>query len=82
MTVTSYTATFVKANGDNREMNFVRLNDLPESFLNGKIKGNGSQRTLNEGQEVVWDLDNSGFRVFNWKTVVGEAVTNNVTLDA
>lgn len=82
MTVTSYTATFVKSNGDNRQMNFVRLNDLPETFLHGKIKGNGAQRTLNEGQEVVWDLDNSGFRVFNWKTIVGEAVTNNVTLDA
>tara|TARA_Y200000002_G_C22535909_1_gene601819 strand:+ start:550 stop:795 length:246 start_codon:yes stop_codon:yes gene_type:complete len=75
MTVTSYTATFVKANGENREMNFIRLNDLPETFLNGKIKGNGAQRTLNEGQEVVWDLDNSGFRVFNWKTIVGEATT-------
>ena len=82
MTVTSYTATFVKSNGDNRQMNFVRLNDLPETFLSGKIKGNGAQRTLNEGQEVVWDLDNNGFRVFNWKTIVGEAVTNNVTLDA
>ncbi len=82
MTVTSYTATFVKSNGDNRQMNFVRLNDLPETFLSGKIKGNGTQRTLNEGQEVVWDLDNSGFRVFNWKTIVGEAVANNVTLDA
>ena len=63
-------------------MNFVRLNDLPEAFLSGKIKGTGKQRTLNEGQEVVWDLDNNGFRVFNWKTIVGEAVTNNVNLDA
>lgn len=82
MTVTAYTATFTKANGDSRQMNFVRLNDLPETFLSGKIKGNGKERTLNEGQEVVWDLDNNGFRVFNWKTIVGEAITNNVTLDA
>ena len=82
MTVTAYRATFTKASGDSREMNFVRLNDLPESFLNGKIKGSGGQRNLNEGQEIVWDLDNSGFRVFNWKTIVGETVTNNVTLDA
>lgn len=81
MTVTSYTATFVKANGDNREMNFIRLNDLPETFLNGKIKGNGNERTLNEGQEVVWDLDNSGFRVFNWKTIVGEATTTDRELN-
>ena len=81
MTATAYRATFTKANGENREMNFVRLNDLPEAFLHGKIKGTGKQRTLNEGQEVVWDLDNNGFRVFNWKTIVGEAVTNNVNLD-
>ena len=81
MTTTAYTATFTKANGENREMNFIRLNDLPESFLSGKIKGTGNERTLNEGQEVVWDLDNNGFRVFNWKTIVGEATTNNVTLD-
>lgn len=81
MTVTSYTATFVKANGDNREMNFIRLNDLPESFLNGKIKGTGKERTLTEGQEVVWDLDNSGFRVFNWKTVVGETTTTDRELN-
>jgi hypothetical protein len=82
MTVTAYTATYTKTNGDSRKMNFVRLNDLPKTFLHGKIKGTGKERTLNEGQEVVWDLDNSGFRVFNWKTVVGEATTNNVTLDA
>lgn len=82
MTVIAYTATYTKTNGDSREMNFVRLNDLPETFLHGKIKGTGKERTLNEGQEVVWDLDNNGFRVFNWKTVVGEATTNNVTLDA
>jgi len=79
--VTAYNAVYVKSSGENREMNFIRLNDLPETFLNGKIKGTGKERTLSEGQEVVWDLDNSGFRVFNWKTVVGEATTNNVTLD-
>ena len=80
--VTAYNAVYVKNSGENREMNFIRLNDLPETFLNGKIKGTGKERTLSEGQEVVWDLDNSGFRVFNWKTVVGEATTNNITLDA
>ena len=79
--VKSYNATYVKSSGENREMNFIRLNDLPETFLYGKIMGNGKERTLNEGQEVVWDLDNSGFRVFNWKTVVGEATTTDRELN-
>ena len=79
--VKSYNSTYVKSSGENREMNFIRLNDLPESFLNGKIKGTGKERTLTEGQEVVWDLDNSGFRVFNWKTVVGEATTTDRELN-
>ena len=79
--VTAYNAVYVKSSGENREMNFIRLNGLPEPFLNGKIKGNGKERALNEGQEVVWDLDNNGFRVFNWKTVVGETTTTDRELN-
>jgi len=79
--VKTYSATYTKKTGENREMNFIRLNDLPETFLSDKIKGNGKERTLNEGQEVVWDLDNSGFRVFNWKTIVGEATTTDRELN-
>ena len=76
--VTYYTATFVKTNGENREMKFIKLNDLPNNFLDGKIKNKDKQKTLTEGHEVVWDIDKNGFRIFNWNTIVGEAERNEI----
>jgi hypothetical protein len=48
------------------------LQDLPEDFLASKIGNHAKPRILPEGVELVWDLDQSGFRTFNWGTVVGE----------
>lgn len=76
--ITYYSATFVKANGENREMKFIKLNDLPNSFLDDKIKNKESKKTLAEGHEVVWDIDKNGFRIFNWNTIVGEAEKNEI----
>lgn len=76
--VTYYTATFVKTNGENRKMKFIKLNDLPNNFLDGKIKNRDKQKTLTEGHEVVWDIDKNGFRIFNWNTIVGEAEKNEI----
>lgn len=76
--VTYYKATFVKTNGENREMKFIKLNDLPSNFLDDKIKNKESQKTLTEGHEVVWDIDKNGFRIFNWNTIVGEAEKNEI----
>jgi hypothetical protein len=63
--------TFIKTNGDEREMNFVRIENLPEGFIEKNTAG-GTAPKLAEGQEIVWDLDASGFRVFNWNTAVGD----------
>ena len=63
---------FTKTNGDEREMIFVRTGDLPDGFLATKLKSGGTKRVLKEGFELVWDITASGFRTFNWKTVVGE----------
>lgn len=76
--VTYYRATFVKTNGENREMKFIKLNDLPNNFLDGKIKNKDKQKALTEGHEVVWDIDKNGFRIFNWNTIVGEAEKNEI----
>ena len=62
----SYSGTFIKQNGEVRTMNFVRAQDLPSAFLSTQIKGNGAASNLDEGFELVWDLDKKGFRVFNW----------------
>jgi len=75
MNMKVYTGTFVKKNGDERTMNFVRLNELPEAFLNSKLTGTGNKRNLGEGRELVWDVDTSDFRVFNWNTTVGDPTT-------
>jgi hypothetical protein len=63
--------TFLKKNGDEREMHFIKLNDLPEEFLQKQLKGNNKERNLEEGLELVWDLEKKGFRVFNWNTNTG-----------
>lgn len=76
--VTYYRATFVKTNGENREMKFIKLNDLPNNFLDGKIKNKDKQKALTEGHEVVWDIDKNGFRIFNWNTIVGDAEKNEI----
>ena len=55
-----YQGTFVKKDGSHRTMKFVKTKDLPNEFLSARLK------------ELVWDLDNQGFRVFNYETTVGK----------
>jgi len=69
-----YRGTFVKSNGEQRTMNFVKLADLPQGFLESVTNG-GSQRNLAEGQELVWDVDANAFRIYNWNTAIGDATT-------
>ena len=75
-----HNGTFTKKNGDPRPMTYVRLEDLPTGFIDTQLTGSGTQRNLAEGQELVWDVVNNGFRVFNHNTVIGEVtVTEEVT---
>lgn len=67
----AYTGTFVKQNGETRTMSYARLTDLPQAFLQEHLTGTGKQRDLGNGRELVWDLENNGFRVFNHNAVVG-----------
>jgi len=70
-----YIGHFVKKNGEVRKMQFVRLEDLPDSFLASKIKGSDkTKKVLKEGNELVWDIEKKEFRVFNWNSVVGNVV--------
>ena len=64
--------SFLKKNGEEREMHFIKLDNLPEEFLKEHLKGSDKKRNLSEGLEVVWDLEKNGFRIFNWNTVVGD----------
>ena len=68
----AYIGTFIKKNGEERTMKFVRLQDLPEKFISSKVKNTGTKRTLREGLELVWDTDQSEFRIFNLSTTRGD----------
>lgn len=70
-----YRVTFVKKNGEKRKMNFIRLSDLPQGFLNEQVKGTGAVRKFEGKSELVWDIDAVGFRMINWETVVEEPET-------
>ena len=61
----TYTGTFVKQNGETRTMTFIKSSDIPSNVTTGR------SRNLREGQEVVFDIDRGGFRIFNWNTVRG-----------
>ena len=68
-----YHGFYKKVNGEVREMYFVRTTDLPASFLNEQLVGDGNKkRNLKKGMETVWDVKAQAFRTFNWETVVGE----------
>lgn len=67
----AFKGTFKKRNGDIREMLFAHVHDLPDSFLEEKIVGSGSEKSYPEGMQLVYDLEQDGFRIFNWATQVG-----------
>ncbi len=67
----AFKGTFRKKNGEIREMLFAHLRDLPDSFLDAKIVGSGSEKTYPEGMELVWDIEEDNFRIFNWNTQTG-----------
>ena len=70
-TVNAYIGTFEKKSGEERSMRFVKIDDLPEGFMESQTKG-GQQRKVSEGSELVWDLDKKQFRVFNWNKAKGD----------
>lgn len=67
--MTAYRGTFKKKDGTLRTMQFLVLRDLPKEFVAARIKG-GQKHSLNEGMELVWDIDEGAFRIFNRTTVV------------
>jgi HJR/Mrr/RecB family endonuclease len=77
-----YNGTFLKKNGEERKMTFVKISDLPTQFMEGKVKGKRKPVTLAEGLELVWDVDKSEFRIFNWNTVKGEIYEEIVEEDS
>ncbi len=68
---TVHTGTFTKADGTQRTMRFVKLNDVPTGY-----RGNASGPNFKSPNvETVYDVDARGFRSFNHGTVVGSIST-------
>jgi len=65
--MTVYTGTFVTQRGEQRTMNFIRINEAP----NGTFPSTLRERNLRSGFETVWDIDRQAYRTFNSNTVVG-----------
>lgn len=65
----AYKGSFKKRNGEIRKMLFAKIEELPDSFLEQKIVGSGAKKEYPAGMELVWDLEQDNFRVFNWSTV-------------
>ena len=66
----AFKGSFKKKSGENREMFFARISDLPSQFVASKIIGAGNEQKYPKGMELVWDLEQDDFRIFNWKTAV------------
>lgn len=72
MKILAHKGTFVKKNGSTRDMTFARISDLPDSFLETVVAGTGQERNYPEGMELVFDLEENNFRIFNHSTAVGK----------
>lgn len=72
---TEYKKKFIKKDGSERVMRFVRLSELSmEDYDVYSIPPPNStptaKRKYGEGMELVYDLEANDFRIFNWNSVV------------
>lgn len=76
----AFKGTFMKKSGERRMMRFVKINDLPKGFIESKFKGTGKKHLLTEGSELVWDIDQEDFRIFNHNMMVDKLEEFDYTL--
>jgi hypothetical protein len=77
--MTAYKGTFIKKDGQRRTMRFLKVKDLPKSLLEGKFT-TGKKHNISEGSELVWDIDENDFRIFNHKMMVDNLEEFDYTL--
>lgn len=64
-TIKVYTGTSIAKDGRTYTMMFLSPSQMPESWLQQRVKGTGRKAVLPEGMELVWSLTHDAFRVFN-----------------
>jgi hypothetical protein len=77
--MTAYRGTFIKKNGERRTMRFLKVKDLPKNLFEGNFK-TGKKHVLAEGNELVWDIDEKDFRIFNHNMMVDKLEEFDYTL--
>lgn len=65
--VKAFNCNFTTMKGEDRNMTFVRVSDLPDSFIAANCKGGVRPGTLKEGFETVWAIG-EGWRTLNVNT--------------
>ena len=65
--VKGYNCNFVTMKGEDRNMTFIRVDDLPASFIAANCKGGVRPGTLKPGFETVWAIG-EGWRTLNTST--------------
>ncbi len=63
-----YNGSFTKKDGSTRQMRFIKETAVPQSLRGSGVK----PRYLDTKHEVVFDLDQNGWRVFNHNSVVDQ----------
>lgn len=68
----AYQGVFEKKDGTFRKMVFTRIDDMPQEFIASKIENKGPTQKKNyaEGMELVWDLEQDNWRVFNHSKMI------------
>jgi hypothetical protein len=67
----AYEGIFIKKDGSERKMRFCKVPEMPQIFLESKVKNARVSYRLSPGRELVWDLDKKNFRVFNYNALIG-----------
>lgn len=79
----AFSGTFIKKDGSERKMNFVKLSDIAKTFpefLDARIS-TGADKKVAEGMELVFDLDSDNFRYFNHNAAIGELMEREIPDD-
>tara|TARA_B100000287_G_scaffold133779_1_gene125753 strand:- start:628 stop:882 length:255 start_codon:yes stop_codon:yes gene_type:complete len=71
-----HTGTFTTQKGEKRTMSFIKVSDLPSSFVSVSSRA----RKLQPGFETVYDIDKGAYRTFNYNTLIGSIQSSNRTV--
>lgn len=67
-----FKGTFMKKDGTQRDMEFVKLSDLPENVQQSLFTTGKTPPPIPDTMFRVWDLGADGVRTFNTATQIGD----------